>query len=188
MGGIQALMVASLVLMLSGNVQAQEGEMKSVHSFSVKDNAGAIKDLSDYKGKVLLIVNTASKCGFTSQLGSMQKLYQQYKEKGVEVLAFPANNFMGQEPGTNEEIKNFCMLKYNTTFPLFEKSSVKGADISPLYQYLTENTEFKGPISWNFNKFLMDTNGNVVARYPSGADPLSADVTGKIDKLLAVNK
>lgn len=173
-----------LMLGMAGKGFAQEVAPEGVYSFTMETNDGDEKNLADYKGKVLLIVNTASRCGFTPQLGSMEKLYAQYKEQGLEVLAFPANNFMGQEPGTNEEIKNFCLLKYNTTFPLFAKISVKGQDIDPLYQYLTEQTEFKGAISWNFNKFLVDADGKVVARYPSNVDPLSDSIVSKIQELL----
>lgn len=163
---------------------AQSLDDKNVYDFSMEMNNGEEKRIEDYKGKVLLIVNTASRCGFTRQLGSMEELYQQYKDQGLEVLAFPANNFMWQEPGTNEEIKNFCFLNYKTTFLLFAKTSVKGKDINPLYKYLTEETEFKGKISWNFNKFLVDAQGKVVARFPSKIDPLSDQVVGKIEELL----
>jgi glutathione peroxidase len=112
-------------------------------------------------------------------------LYQKYKDRGFKVLAFPANNFMGQEPGSNEEIKNFCELTYKTTFPLFAKISVKGSDIHPLYKYLTEESSFKGPISWNFNKFLVDQEGRVVARYGSPVDPLAEELVEKLEILLA---
>ena len=165
--------------------RAQEPVQNGIYNITMKTNAGDNKSLADYKGKILLIVNTASRCGFTPQLGSMEKLYQQYKDQGLEVLAFPANNFMGQEPGTDEEIKNFCFLKYKTTFPLFAKISVKGRDIHPLYQYLTEETDFPGSISWNFNKFLVDQHGNVVARFPSKIDPMAPQVTQKIEELSA---
>lgn len=183
--GLKCLLGICLFLLVAGNGVAQQGDLDSIYSFSMQTTDGEQKALSDYKGKVLLIVNTASKCGFTPQLGSMEKLYQQYNQQGLEVLAFPANNFMGQEPGTDKEIKNFCMLTYNTTFPLFAKISVKGTDINPLYQYLTEKTAFTGPISWNFNKFLIDAQGQVVARYTSRVDPLSDEITKKIEELLA---
>jgi glutathione peroxidase len=184
MRGIGWMLILSFVSVLAVHGYAQDNVPAGVHSFLMKMNDGQDKSLADYQGKVLLIVNTASKCGYTPQLGSMQKLYEQYKDRGLEVLAFPANNFMGQEPGTNEEIKNFCLLKYNATFPLFAKISVKGDDIDPLYSYLTEQSPFPGAISWNFNKFLVDAQGNVVARYPSAVDPMSEQITQKIDELL----
>jgi glutathione peroxidase len=132
----------------------------------------------------LLIVNTASKCGFTPQYKSLQKLHETYQTWGFEVLAFPSNDFGNQEPGTHAEIKQFCRLKFNVTFPLFSKISVKGKDIHPLYQHLTKQTDFKGSIKWNFTKFLVDGNGQVVARYSPMKDPLSKDVTSKLKSLL----
>ena len=117
--------------------------------------AGQIS-LADYKGEVLLIVNTASHCGFTSQYAGLEKLYERYKSRGFTVLAFPANDFMGQEPGDNSAIKQFCELTYKTSFPLFSKISVRGEGIAPLYHYLTTAAGFNGKITWNFNKFLVD--------------------------------
>ncbi|MDP2653318.1 MAG: glutathione peroxidase [Candidatus Omnitrophota bacterium] len=157
----------------------------NVHVFTVRTIDGEEKNLADYQGKALLIVNTASKCGFTPQLGGLEKLYQQYKDKGLEVLAFPANNFKNQEPGDNAQIKGFCLLNYKTTFPLFSKISVAGDDIAPLYQYLITLPGLEGPITWNFNKFLVDQDGNVVARFGTRTDPLAPEITGKIDELLA---
>jgi len=162
-------------------------EDKNIYSFTMKTIDGNEKALADYKGKTLLIVNTASKCGFTPQYKSMQALYEKYKEKGFEILAFPANNFMGQEPGPNEEIKKFCELKYKTTFPLFSKISVKGKDIHPLYQYLTAEPGFNGDIAWNFNKFLIAPDGKVVARFGSKEDPMSETVITEIEKNIRGN-
>ncbi len=173
-----------LILVLWGNSYAEKGSSGTIYSFTMKTIDDSEKNFSDYKGKVLLIVNTASRCGFTPQLGSLEELYQRYKDKGLEILAFPANNFLGQEPGNNQEIKNFCYRKFNTTFTLFSKTSVKGADINPLYRYLTQESEFKGPISWNFNKFLVDPQGEVVARYESRVDPLSEEIIRKIEEIL----
>ncbi len=158
--------------------------MKNVYDFTVETIGGGTKNLSEYKGKALLIVNTASKCGFTPQYKAMEELYQKYKGKGFEILAFPANNFMNQEPGNNEEIKNFCALNYRTTFPLFSKISVKGKDIHPLYKFLTEESGHNGGISWNFNKFLIDPAGNVAARYGSREDPLSPKLTSDLENVL----
>ena len=155
-----------------------------VHSFTLDLNDGTSKKLADYRGKVLLVVNTASKCGYTKQYAPMEQLYQKYKDRGFEVLAFPANNFMGQEPGTNEEIRAFCTAKFHTTFPLFAKISVKGDDIHPFYKYLTTLPGFEGDISWNFNKFLVDQSGKVVARFGTRVDPMSEEVTKKLEEIL----
>ena len=145
---------------------------------------GQDKSLADYKGKALLLVNTASKCGYTKQYQGMEELYNQYKNRGFEILAFPANNFLFQEPGSNEEIKKFCELKFKTTFPLFAKTSVKGKDINPLYQYLTKESGFNGDISWNFNKFLIAPDGKVIARYDSKVEPTSKELTEALEKIL----
>lgn len=163
-------------------VQAAQGN--NVHSYSAADIYGEQVDLSAYQGKALLIVNTASRCGFTRQYATLEELYQKYKDRGFEVLAFPANNFGGQEPGTNEEIKEFCSLKFRTTFPLFAKSSVKGKDINPLYDYLTNHSAFDGPIKWNFNKFLVSPAGDVVARFDSSVDPMSKRLTSTLEPIL----
>ena len=162
-----------------------------VHDFTLKDIDGNDVKLSQYKGKVLMIVNTASRCGYTPQYEGLQKIYDQYKDKGFVVLGFPANNFMGQEPGTEKEIKEFCTLKYNVTFPMFSKISVTGTDQHPLYGYLTNkktNPEFGGDISWNFNKFLVDRNGKVVARFGSKDKPEAENVTAAVEQQLAANR
>ena len=157
---------------------------QSVYAFTMKNIDGEDVPLAKYKGKALLIVNTASKCGYTPQYAGLEQLYEQYKSRGFEVLAFPANNFMSQEPGSDQEIKSFCLLKYKTTFPVFAKSSVKGGDINPLYQYLTTQAGFSGPIKWNFNKFLVDPDGKVVARFDSGVEPMSAELVAQVEKVL----
>ncbi|MDZ7335717.1 MAG: glutathione peroxidase [candidate division KSB1 bacterium] len=161
--------------------------MKSIYDFVVKDIDGNEVKLEQFKGKVMLIVNVASKCGFTPQYEGLQKLYMQYKDKGLVVLGFPANNFLNQEPGSNEEIKQFCSLNYNVTFPMFSKISVKGKDIAPLYQFLTSketNPEFAGDISWNFNKFLVDRWGKIVARFGSRSRPESDELVQAIESAL----
>jgi glutathione peroxidase len=145
---------------------------------------GDSTDLDQFKGKVVLIVNTASKCGFTPQYEGLEKLYEAKKDKGFVVIGFPANNFKNQEPGTNEEIQKFCQTKYHVTFPMMAKISVKGDDIHPLYRYLTEDSPFPGEITWNFNKFLLDRDGKVVARYDSKITPEDAKLIAKIDELL----
>ena len=142
------------------------------------------KSLSDFKGKTLLIVNVASRCGFTPQYEGLQKLYEKYHGRGFETLGFPANNFLWQEPGGDEEIKKFCSLKYNVTFPLFSKISVKGKDIHPLYQWLTNESEFKGDVSWNFNKFLANPEGKIIGRFDSRTDPLSKEILEKLEGIL----
>ena len=148
--------------------------VKSIHDFVVKSIDGKDVALADYKGKVLLIVNVASKCGFTGQYEGLQELYKTYKERGFVTLGFPANNFLSQEPGTNAEIRRFCTLNYGVSFPMFAKVSVKGKDMHPLYAYLTSketNPEFGGAISWNFNKFLVGRDGRIVARFGSRTKP-----------------
>lgn len=157
---------------------------KNIYAFTMKTIDGAMKPLADYKGRALLVVNTASKCGFTPQYKPMETLYEKYKDRGFEILAFPANNFLAQEPGTDNQIKEFCALNYKVTFPLFSKISVKGKGIHPLYQYLTKEAGFNGVITWNFNKFLIDPDGKVVARYDSKVDPLSPEMVGKLESIL----
>lgn len=146
------------------------------YDFSAKTNMGTEKSMKDYKGKVLLVVNTASKCGFTPQYEELQKLYEEYKDQGFEILAFPCNQFANQEPGDNKEIRSFCKLNYNVTFQLFDKIDVNGKNTHPIYKYLKENV--KGllnskDIKWNFTKFLVDKNGDVVKRFAPIKKPLS---------------
>jgi glutathione peroxidase len=135
-----------------------------------------------------MIVNTASQCGYTPQYKGLEELYQAYKAKGFEILAFPSNDFGAQEPGSNEEIKKFCELKFKTTFPLFAKIVVKGEGQHPLYKYLTGLKENGGEIAWNFNKFLVSADGTVVAHLPSKAEPMSDDVKKQVESLLPAAK
>ncbi len=146
---------------------------------------GDTTSLEAFKGKVVLVVNVASKCGFTPQYAGLEALYMAKKDKGLVIVGFPANNFKQQEPGTNEEILKFCQTTYDVTFPMMAKISVKGPDKSPLYTYLTEQSHLPGEIGWNFNKFLLDRNGNLVARYESAVTPDDPQLTAKIDSLLA---
>ena len=146
---------------------------------------GDTTDLNAYKGKVVLVVNVASKCGFTPQYAGLESLYTAKKDQGFVILGFPANNFKQQEPGTNAEILKFCQTNYNVTFPMMAKISVKGSDIHPFYRYLTEQSKLPGEISWNFNKFLFDRNGNLVARYDSPTKPDDPKLVAEIDALLA---
>ena len=163
-------------------------EDTSVLDFTVKDIEGNEVSLEQYKGKALLIVNVASKCGYTKQYAALEALYDEYKGKGLEILAFPANNFNEQEPGTNEEIKLFCTTRFSVSFPLFAKISVAGNDSAPLYTYLTSkesNPGFAGDISWNFTKFLVDCQGKVVARFSPNTKPDAKEVKTAIEKALA---
>jgi glutathione peroxidase len=155
----------------------------SVYDFELLDITGEPVKLSKYKGKTLLIVNVASKCGLTPQYEDLQALYDEYSLLGLEILAFPANNFMGQEPGTGEEIKQFCATKYAITFPLFAKISVKGKDIHPMYAYLTEksrNGVLDAPVSWNFQKFLIDKEGKLITSFAPRHKVTNAAVRAQI--------
>lgn len=180
----------------------------SVYDFTVKTKRGEDKSLADYKGKVLLIVNTASKCGFTPQFEELQKLYDAYKDKGLEILGFPCNQFAGQEPGSNDEVQQFCKLNYGVKFPIFAKGDVRGETAQPLFKYLTAQKKFEGfdmnhpiaallldalqknfpeflegnGIKWNFTKFLIDRSGNVVKRFEPTTNP--ADIAKDIENLL----
>ena len=162
-------------------------KVKSIHEFTVQDIDGKDVSLADYKGKILLIVNVASKCGFTGQYEGLQKLYDTYKDKGFVILGFPANDFLGQEPGSNAEIRQFCTLNYGVTFPMFSKISVKGEDQHPLYDFLTDekaNPDYGGKITWNFNKFLIDGNGKVIGRFGTRTAPTSKTVIEEVEKAL----
>jgi glutathione peroxidase len=155
--------------------------------FVVKDIDGKDQNLADYKGKVVMIVNVASKCGFTPQYQQLEAVYKKYADRGFVIVGFPANNFKGQEPGSDEQIKQFCTSKYDVTFPMMSKVSVAGEDKTPVYKFLTEKPtagDFAGEIGWNFNKFLIDRNGNIIARYNSKAKPDDAKVTEEIEKAL----
>ncbi|MFA6242314.1 MAG: glutathione peroxidase [Candidatus Hydrogenedentales bacterium] len=161
----------------------------TVLGFEVKDIDGKDVKLGDaYAGKVLLIVNTASKCGFTPQYTDLEALYQKYHEKGFEILAFPSNNFGGQEPGSEAEIKEFCSTKFKVTFPLFSKVEVKGDAKVPLYQFLTDektNPASPGDVKWNFTKFLVGRDGKIIARYESAVKPMDDQVTKAVEDALA---
>jgi len=158
--------------------------MMSIYDFNVKDSLNEEKSLLDYKGKVLLIVNTASKCGFTPQFEGLQKLYEELEVKGLEILGFPCNQFAGQDPGTNEEIKSFCMVNYGVSFTMFAKINVNGPHADPLYKFLKQERSgvLGGKIKWNFTKFLVDRNGNVIGRYAPAVKP--EDLREDILKLL----
>ncbi len=154
----------------------------SVHDFQMKSIDGKDVSLADYQGKTLLIVNVASRCGFTPQYEGLEALYEKYESKGLVVMGFPANNFGAQEPGSNAEIKTFCNREYGVTFPMFSKISVKGDDKAPLYQYLTGTTGQEIP--WNFTKFLIDKDGKVIGAFAPDVEPLSPQLTAAIEKAL----
>ncbi len=158
---------------------------QSIYDFTMKTIDGQDEPLSAYKGKVLLVVNVASKCGFTPQYKGLEALYEKYKDRGLVILGFPANDFGWQEPGTDAEIKQFCTLNYNVTFPVFSKITVKGDKIHPLYKYLTESSTPAGAISWNFNKFLIGPDGRIVGRWGSRTTPEDKELTGKIEETLS---
>ncbi len=158
----------------------------SIYDIAVKDIDGKDTTLADYKGKVVLIVNVASKCGFTPQYKNLEAVYQKYKDQGFVVLGFPCNQFGGQEPGTNEEIKQFCTSKYDVTFPLFDKIEVNGANRHPLYVALAgEASPFPGNIKWNFTKFLIGKDGKILNRFDSKITPDSTEATEAITAALA---
>ena len=181
------ILITSAIVIFSLLV-TEEIVMQSVYDFTMDDIKGEQVALRQYKGKVVLIVNTASKCGFTYQYDGLEELYQKYKDQGLVILGFPANNFLKQEPGTNAEIAEFCRLNYGVTFPMFSKISVKGKDIHPLYEFLTSkqtNPDFGGSISWNFNKFLISKDGVIIDRFGSRQKPQSDEVVQAIEKALS---
>ena len=180
-------LMAGLLPPTDAAAQGVHGGAKTMYDFTMKDIDGKEVSLSRYRGKVVLIVNVASFCGYTKQYAGLDSLYRAYAERGLVVLGFPANNFGSQEPGSDEEIKEFCSTKYNVTFPLFSKISVKGDDQHPLYRYLTSaeaNPATAGEVRWNFTKYLMDRSGRLVAKFEPRVDPLSADLTEAVEAAL----
>ena len=161
---------------------------QTIHGLSYTSILNKTVELSSYKNKVILLVNTASKCGFTTQYNDLQSLYEKYHKDGFEIIGFPCNQFKNQEPGSNHDIKQFCELKYKTTFPMSEKIDVKGINQHPIYKFLTQqetNPYFSGSIKWNFNKFLINKKGQVIARYGSMTKPLSQNIQNDIKTALA---
>lgn len=165
--------------------QLSKNERMTLHDFTVTGINGDEMDLSQFKGKKVLIVNTASKCGFTPQYEELEELYNKYKGEGLVIIGFPANNFGGQEPGSNDEIEAFCKKNYGVSFPMAAKVSVKGDDQHELFKWLTtqENEDFTGDIKWNFEKFLIDENGNLVHRFRSMAKPMGNKITKAIEAM-----
>lgn len=167
----------SLFLALAAGLSAA-----GIHDFTMNSIDGKPAPLSAFKGKVVLLVNVASKCGYTPQYSGLEALYQKYKDRGLVVVGIPANNFGGQEPGTNEEIATFCKRNYGVTFPMMSKVSVKGDDMAPLYRYLTSAKG--GDVKWNFTKFLVGKDGKVIQKFDSGVAPESAELTKAIEQAL----
>ena len=170
------ILTISLIAMLSAFTLLGD---PTIHSFKVKSIEGGTIDFSQFKGKKILVVNTASKCGYTPQYEALEKVYEQYKDKLV-IVGFPANNFGGQEPGADAEIQEFCKARFGVKFPLASKVSVKGDDTAPIYKWLTSKTEngvLDATIAWNFNKFLLDENGKMIAYFPSKVTPDSEEIT-----------
>jgi glutathione peroxidase len=181
------MLTVTALFLTAGTLPAQEKKTMDTpfYSFTMKTLEGKDRSLADFKGKVVLVVNTASFCGYTPQYKDLETVYKQYKDKGFVVIGFPANNFGKQEPGKDNDIAAFCERNYGVTFPMFSKISVKGEDIHPLYKYLTTQTAFKEEIGWNFTKFIVDRNGNIVARFASKVKPTDKEVLAKIEELIA---
>jgi glutathione peroxidase len=180
-------LIAGLLPPADAAAQGAQGGVKTMYDFTMKDIDGKEVSLSQYRGKAVLIVNVASFCGYTKQYAGLDSLYRAYAERGLVVLGFPANNFGSQEPGSDEEIKEFCSTKYNVTFPMFSKISVKGDDQHPLYRHLTSavaNPATAGEVRWNFTKYLIDRGGRLVAKFEPRVDPLSADLTAAVEAAL----
>ena len=178
-------LVLTLMLTIAAAIAAAEAH--SIYDFTLRSIDGEHVSLKSYHGKVVLLVNVASKCGFTPQYAGLEAVYEKYKDRGLVIVGVPANNFAQQEPGTNEEIKKFCSNKYNVTFPMMAKVSVLGDDETPLYRFLTDtsaNPKIGGDIKWNFTKFLFDRNGKPVARFEPAVKPDSPEVSAAIEATL----
>jgi glutathione peroxidase len=177
----------TLIIIITGLLMVQTPLFaQGIYDFQLETLNGKKASLKEYKGKALLIVNTASRCGYTPQYQELQSLYETYKSKGLVLLGFPSNDFGGQEPGSNQEIAKFCQQNYGVTFPMFSKGPVSGVGKQPLFKYLTEETEadLKGEVNWNFEKFLVDKKGKVVARFRSSVEPKSKPVIDAVEKAL----
>jgi glutathione peroxidase len=179
------LMVVACAFAATNGDGDKKGTIPPVLNFKMKSLTGQDVDLSQYQGKVVLIANTASKCGYTPQYKDLEAIYKKYHDKGLVVLGFPANNFKEQEPGSDEQIAEFCEKNFGVTFPMFSKVSVKGDDQAPLFKYLIDHAPETGDIKWNFEKFLIGRDGKIVARYRSKTNPSSDEVTKAIEQELA---
>jgi glutathione peroxidase len=171
---------------LGKSASARNNRENKIYNFTLFDIDELPVSLSKFRGKVLLVVNTASRCGYTPQYEQLQQLYQQYRPKGLEILAFPSNDFGGQELETNKEIATFCYTRYAVDFPLFAKTKVRGKNKHSLYKYLTEESPYPGEVRWNFEKYLVDREGAVIARYYSSALPLSDEIVSDLERALAL--
>jgi glutathione peroxidase len=171
-----------LILLLFATVGIMSESTKSFYDFSMKNIQGKEVPLSSYKGKAVLVINVASKCGYTPQYEGLESLHKKYKDKGLAIVGFPANNFGAQEPGSNEEIAKFCKMNYGVSFDMMSKISVKGSDQDTLYKYLTSEAPEKGDVKWNFEKFLISKNGKIVGRFASGVSPDSKELIQAIEK------
>jgi glutathione peroxidase len=180
---MKALLFVLTFIAMTTMTSAQD--KKSLYDFKVTDIDGKPYDLASLRGKKILVVNVASRCGYTPQYAQLEELYQKYREKNFVIIGFPANNFMSQEPGTNSEIKEFCTSKYNVTFPMMAKISVKGKDIDPLYAWLTskeQNGVLDAPVKWNFQKFMINEQGQVVGFAAPGDKPFDDKIINWIEK------
>jgi glutathione peroxidase len=166
------------------NAAPKAATSASIYNIPLKSLMGEKSSLAPYEGKVLLIVNTASECGYTKQYKGLEAIYEEFKSQGLVVLGFPSNDFGGQEPGSAEEIKNFCERKFKVTFPMFEKNAVSGKDQQPLYAHLIAQSTIKDPVKWNFEKFLIGRDGKVITRFLSKVDPESAEMKSAISTAL----
>ena len=189
--GLATIAVAALILMVGcssaqGETSAAKQPDGAVIDHVVQSLSGETVDLAQYRGKALLIVNTASKCGYTRQYADLQKVYETYSDRGLVVIGFPSNDYGGQEPGSAEEIANFCQKNYGVTFPMMAKVHTKGSKKAPIYRALTEGSasDFQGEVRWNFTKFLVDPEGNVVGRFESGVAPTSKELIQSLEEIL----
>jgi glutathione peroxidase len=183
---VRKLILTLIVFLAAGATAARA---TSIYDFTMKSIDGQPVSLKTYSGKVVLLVNVASRCGFTPQYAGLEALYEKYKDRGLVIVGIPANNFGSQEPGTNEEIKKFCSSKYNVSFPMMAKVSVLGEDKTPLYQFLTDKSQdpqFGGDIKWNFTKFLFDRKGNLLARFEPNVTPDSPEVQTAVESALGL--
>jgi glutathione peroxidase len=179
-------MMAVILAGISLSATEENKTMNNLADIPLKDIKGQPTSLAAYKGQVLLLVNVASKCGYTPQYTGLEALHEKYKDKGLRVLGFPCNDYGSQEPGTNDEIVQFCSTKYNVTFPLFDKLHTKGPEQHPLYQALTGKTSpYPGDVAWNFEKFLIAKDGTIAARFKSGVKPDAPELIAAIEKELA---
>ena len=181
-GSVRASLILGLVILMAGSALAA-----NIYDFTLPSIDGKPMPLAEFKGKVVLGVSVASRCGFTPQYTGLEALYEKYKDQGFVIVGFPANNFGAQEPGSNAEIGAFCKSKFGVTFPMFSKISVKGSDKAPLYQFLTDknaNPKTGGEIPWNFTKYLVDRNGKVLARFDAPVEPESPELTSAIEAAL----